>query len=191
MMRGKKRPPFFKGRVRLTTESIEVILRSSPYKTVRVPEVEEKMQSATTMIEVFHNFIQRWGRPPKQWEFARACSRAGGPYYRAARAWASLMMEEHLIALLREAGYDPEYSIEDDVEKGIDITINCGGRRLRLHAYFATEKGKEWTKIKREIRHPEEGEVIEFPLYPDEARVVGNVHLYTKDHLMLIQLLCS
>jgi len=100
------------------------------------------------------------------------------------------MMEEHLIALLREAGYDITYSINDDVEKGVDITISCGGKSIKLHAYFATGRGEEWAKIKRKVRHPEE-EVIEFPLYPDEAKIVGNVHLYTKDHLMLIQLLCS
>jgi len=183
----RRQIPIIRGTVRIPSETIERFLERHPYRPVRVPDVEEKME-ANKMVEVFMGLVER-GRLVDQWEFARLCSRAGGPYYRAARAWASFMMEYHFMQLLREAGYSYHYSIEDDFEKGVDITVDCGWRNLRLHIYYDTEKAREWAELKRNVRH-EEKDVIEFPLHPEEAKVVGNVHLYTKEHLWLIDQLC-
>ncbi|MGC9020849.1 MAG: hypothetical protein ACP5KE_06545 [Candidatus Methanodesulfokora sp.] len=168
----------------VTTKGIEAFLLKHPYRTVRVPEKEEKVQGKI-MAEVFDRLANR-GKLVSQFRFAHLVNRIDpNLYYRAARAWASFMSEYHFFQLLREGGFDVNYSLEEDFSNGVDIVIFLMGKTLRLHCYYSTKKAEEFAEIKKR-RHPTQ-ERVEFPLYEQEARVVGNVHLYTEEHIKRLQ----
>jgi hypothetical protein len=173
----------------ITSKGIEAFLMRHPYKSVKVPETEETV-SGTIMAEIFEEQTKR-GIIPSQFRFAHLVNERNKLlFFRPARAWASFLMEYHLYCLLRENGIDVTYNLNEDFEKGVDFTIWVCGKTAKLHAYYSTKSAEEWARIKRENRHKNE-EIIEFPLYKEEARVVGNVHLYTLEHVrMLVRRFC-
>lgn len=98
---------------------------------------------------------------------------------RILRAWPSLVRDQHLVALLREAGMNASYSLDWDVSGGIDISVwppqDSGRPALFVHAFVQTRRAVAFRQRKANgKRH------FDLPLLRSEAQVVGGVWLYQR-----------
>ena len=92
---------------------------------------------------------------------------------RGLRAWASLVRDFHLGALLREAGMETRISLQADVQ-GTDVLVfGPKDTTLKVHAYVWTPRAKSFRD-----RKPDGREHFDLPLIREEAREVHNVWLY-------------
>ena len=97
---------------------------------------------------------------------------------RILRAWPSLVRDQHLVALLREAGMTASYALGWD-RAGIDVTVwppsESGRAPLFVHAFVQTARAMAYRRGKvNGMRH------FDLPLLPTEAHTVGNVWLYQR-----------
>jgi hypothetical protein len=97
---------------------------------------------------------------------------------RITRAWPSLVRDQHLVALLREAGMRATYGLAWD-RAGVDVAVwppeGSGHSPLFVHAFVDTGRARGYRAAK--VSGPRH---IDLPLTRADARVIGNVWLYDK-----------
>jgi hypothetical protein len=95
---------------------------------------------------------------------------------RILRAWPSLVRDQHLVALLREAGMTVTYGLDWDRLGGVDVAVwpPLEGRPpLFVHAFVASARARAYRA--RKVQGPRH---FDLPLVRGEAKVVGDVWLY-------------
>lgn len=102
---------------------------------------------------------------------------------RVYRAYPSLVREKHALELLRSRG-DFDWVLSDPKldAAGVDFLVVYRTRAFGVHAYLATERGKQFREAKRK-RHADIGVVVDMPLDPETANNVGKFQVYGSSHL--------
>lgn len=106
---------------------------------------------------------------------------------RVYRTYPSLVRERHALLLLRDRG-DFDWVLQDPKldAAGVDYLIVKEGRAFGVHAYLATERGKQFREAKRK-RHKDIGVVIDMPLEPEGGKKVGPFMVYGEQELNRVQ----
>lgn len=112
-------------------------------------------------------------------------------------SYTSIVRDIHFYHLLKEWNRDNEifdtvkYSVELDVEQGVDILIEFEGEEYYLNLYVDTSKANAFVDEKKDHRHEEhDATEIHIPLNPNDAKIVetegDDVWLYSEDHISQI-----
>jgi len=171
----------------LSTQVIEAALRQYQYQRPTVLDREAESGGFPPFVQPFYLWLVEYGVIPTPQEHIGLYfalypgadnGHRAGLEARIRRAWPSLVRDQHLVALLREAGMRVTYSLDWD-RAGVDVTVwpppESGRAPLFVHAFVQTARSAAYRKQKvTGVRH------FDLPLDPSEAQVAGNVWLYQR-----------
>lgn len=102
------------------------------------------------------------------------------------RAYMSFLKELFVLYSLKENGFSVRYSLQDDNNKGFDITVvNAYGHQYGIRICSDTEAAQKFIHKKEQERHdynsnPHTVIVLKAPM---ERRVIGDTYLFTEEQM--------
>lgn len=102
---------------------------------------------------------------------------------RILRTYPSLVRDLHFYLMAHESGLFSavRYSVGADYKQGVDIKVKYNEHWYNIGLYVSTKRSLFY-KGKKFFRH-NPVDIINFELYPNEAHMVGDFMLYSRDHI--------
>lgn len=183
----------------IMSHMIRGFVMATPYKFYGHPstDCENLFIETTTQVDVFYSLCEKFLRPPSQDEFIqqyiKACRQElvnkhvafSDITKRIARAWATYIMELDFFCQLRDSKLFQDVIIDTklDAEFGCDLKIIYNRHPTYVALYFNTKVSQDWRNVKRTRKVSVPVTIIDYPLDDFEADAIGNIHLYTFDHV--------
>jgi hypothetical protein len=190
--------------INLSTLVIEEHASAVPLRFIDIKDGKvEKLTRLPSMMYTLWGYICTFRHFPSQGQFVNHYMHGHGEQIkgfdteaitaRILRTYPSLTREIHFYFLMKESGLfsSISYNAYDDVEQGIDLSVELGGYLYHVACFVSTKRSLEFRKKKRLFRHTEKPNLLELALDLSTGRKIGDMVFFDEKHvnLLLSQLL--